>query len=91
MTEIVGASRYYIYLQRHSEEVAVIVRDAYHGEGIDQKISERLIAVALERGVLPLVGAVLRANNRMLTLAKELGFRETKSNGRHAGQVVLDS
>ena len=88
--EIIGVSRYYMNPQTGSAEFAVIVRDAYHGEGLGQYLMERLIAVARERGVLQLVGAVLRENNRMLTLAKNLGFRETKPIDRDAVQVVLD-
>lgn len=88
--EIIGVSRYYMSPTTRSAEFAVIVRDAYQGEGLGQHLMERLIAVARERGVRQLVGAVLRDNNRMLTLAKELGFRDGKSIDRDAVQVVLD-
>jgi acetyltransferase len=88
--EIIGVSRYYLNPQTRSGEFAVIVRDAYQGEGLGQHLMERLIAVARERGVRQLVGVVLRENRRMLALAKDLGFRESKPIDRDALQVVLD-
>ena len=88
-SEIIGVSRYYMNPQTRSAEFAVIVRDAHHGEGLGQYLMERLIAVARERGVLQLVGAVLPENNRMLTLAKDLGFRDAEID-RDAVRVVLD-
>lgn len=88
--EIIGVSRYYMNPQDRSAEFAVIVRDAYQGVGLGQHLMERLIAVAKERGVKRLVGMVLRQNNRMLTLAKELGFREGTFQDRDAVQVEMD-
>jgi acetyltransferase len=88
--EIIGVSRYYMNPQTRSAEFAVIVRDAYQGEGLGQHLMERIIAVARERGVRQLVGAVLLENRRMLALAKDLGFREGKPIDRDAVQVVLD-
>jgi acetyltransferase len=88
--EIIGVSRYYMSPQTRSAEFAVIVRDAYQGEGLGQYLMERLIAVARERGVRQLVGAVLRENSRMLLLAKDLGFREGKPIDRDSLHVVLE-
>jgi acetyltransferase len=87
--EIIGVSRYYMNPQTGSAEFAVVVQDAHHGEGLGQYLMERLIAVARERGVRQLVGAVLPENGRMLALAKDLGFRETEID-RDAVRVVLD-
>jgi acetyltransferase len=88
--EIIGVSRYYMNPQTRSAEFAVTVSDAYQGQGLGQHLMERLIAVARERGVAQLVGSVLRENHRMLTLAKELGFRDGKPVDRDVVQVVLD-
>jgi acetyltransferase len=87
--EIIGVSRYYMNPQTRSAEFAVIVRDAHHGEGLGQHLMERLIAVARERGVRQLVGAVLPDNSRMLALANDLGFRVAEFD-RDAVRVVLD-
>ncbi|MBI3822599.1 MAG: GNAT family N-acetyltransferase [Planctomycetes bacterium] len=88
--EIIGVSRYYMNPQTRAAEFAVIVSDAYQGQGLGQHLMERLIAVARERGVRQLVGAVLRENQRMFALMRELGFREAKSTDRDAVTVVLD-
>lgn len=88
--EIIGVSRYYTNPSTRSAEFAVIVRDAYQGQGLGQHLMDRLIVVARERGVKQLVGHVLRENTGMLALAKALGFREGKFVDRDAVQVELD-
>ena len=88
--EIIGVSRYYMNPQTRSAEFAVIVRDAFQGAGLGQHLMERLIAVARERGVRELVGAVLRENGPMLSLARELGFREQDATDRDAVATILD-
>ncbi len=89
-SEIIGVSRYYMNAQSHVAEFAVTVRDAYQGVGLGQHLMECLIAVARARGVRQLIGAVLRDNTRMLSLAKDLGFREGMPIDRDAVRVVLD-
>jgi acetyltransferase len=88
--EIIGVSRYFMNPQTRSAEFAVIVQDAYQGEGLGQHLMEQLIAVARERGVRRLVGGILRENHRMQALAKDLGFCESDLSDRDAVQVVLD-
>jgi acetyltransferase len=88
--ELIGVSRYYMNPQTRSAEFAVIVSDAYQGQGLGQYLMERLIVVARERGVKQLAGSVLRENNRMLTLAKDLGFRETKPREPGVVEVALE-
>jgi acetyltransferase len=90
--EIIGVSRYYLNPQTRSAEFAVIVRDAYQGQGLGQHLMERLVAAARERGVRRLIGMVLRENTGMLALARALGFREGKSSDRDrdALQMELD-
>jgi acetyltransferase len=89
-TELMGVSRYYMNPHTRSAEFAVLVSDAYQGQGLGQHLMERLIVVARERGVKQLAGSVLRENVRMLTLAKDLGFRETKPLEPGVVQVALD-
>jgi acetyltransferase len=87
---LVGVSRYYMNPQTRTAEFAVVVGDACQGQGLGEHLMQRLIAVARERGVEQLIGLVLCENHRMLTLAKELGFREGKSGDPGVVQVVLD-
>lgn len=88
--EFVGVSRYYMNPQTRSAEFAVVVTDAWQGQGVGQHLMERLIHVARERGVRQLTGLVLRDNEPMLRLARELGFTEGKSPEPDAAQVVLE-
>jgi acetyltransferase len=88
--EIIGVSRYYMNPQTRSAEFAVIVRDAYQGQGLGQHLMECLVTVARERGVKQLVGHVLRDNAGMLALAKALGFREPQQVDRDVVKVELD-
>lgn len=88
--ELIGVSRYYMNPQTRSAEFAVLVSDAYQGQGLGQHLMERLVVVARERGVKQLNGSVLRENRRMLALATDLGFRETKSNEPGVVEVALD-
>lgn len=88
--ELIGVARYYMNPQTRSAEFAVVVTDAWQGQGVGQHLMERLIAVARERGVRRLTGLVLRENAPMLKLARELGFREGKSDEADAAQVTLD-
>ena len=88
--KLIGVSRYFMNPQTRSAEFAVVVSDAFHGQGLGEHLMKRLIEVARERGVQRLTGSVLRENHRMLALAKELGFRETKSSDPNVVQVALD-
>jgi len=87
---LLGVSRYYMNPQTRSAEFAVVVSDACQGQGLGDHLMKRLIDVARERGVAQLIGSVLRENHRMLALAKELGFRETKSTDPGVVHMALD-
>jgi acetyltransferase len=80
---IVGVSRYYAEPETRRAEFAVVVKDGWQGRGLGWRLMQRLIGVARERGVRRLVGQVLRENEGMLGLAKDLGFvaRPTAEDG----------
>jgi acetyltransferase len=88
--ELLGVSRYYLNPETCEAEFAVVVTDTMQGQGLGQHLMERLIAVARERGVQRLFGHVLRENGPMLTLAKELGFREVGPGDHDAVRVALE-
>jgi acetyltransferase len=71
---ILGVSRYYLQPETGTAEFALVVGDAWQGKGLGWHLMERLIAVARERGVKRLAGSVLRENDAMLRLMKDLGF-----------------
>jgi acetyltransferase len=77
--KILGVSRYYLDPETGTAEFAVVVGDAWQGQGLGRHLMQRLIEVARQGGVKRLVGPVLRENDPMLRLMHELGFavRET--------------
>ncbi len=59
---------------RERAEFAVVVRSSLKGQGLGRLLLTKLIGYAREAGAHELVGQVLDNNQRMLTLARELGF-----------------
>jgi acetyltransferase len=89
-SHVLGVSRYYLDPETGTAEFAVIVGDAWQGQGLGWHLMERLIAIARERGVKRLTGYVLRENAAMLKLVQELGFVAHASEEDAACEVVLD-
>jgi acetyltransferase len=58
---------------RHAE-YAIAVRSDWKGRGVGYLLMQRLIAIARERGIGELFGEVLRENQPMLRMCRELGF-----------------
>jgi acetyltransferase len=69
-----GVVRYFADPDRQSAEYAVAVRSDWKGSGLGYLLMNRLIAVARQRGIGELVGDVLRENEPMLRMCRELGF-----------------
>lgn len=55
-------------------EYAIIVRTDWKGRGLGYALMNRIIAFAEERGIGTVHGEVLRENEPMLRMAKDLGF-----------------
>ena len=70
-----------------SAEFAILVRSDLKGHGIGAVLMKKLIAYCTARGTGELTGATLRSNERMLALARDLGF--TISHGNDAGVAQL--
>lgn len=84
--EIIGVARY----DRHRDdptvaEVAVVVEDAWHHQGVASFLMNRLSRLAAERGVTSFDAAVLAENRPALSLARRLNPR---SQLRLAGSEV---
>ena len=56
-------------------EFAIGVRSDMKGRGLGWLLMRRIIAYAGERGIGAIVGDVLRENQQMIDLARDLGFR----------------
>jgi acetyltransferase len=82
-TEI-GAARYVAEASDpETAEFAVAVADAWHGQGVAERLLRALIESASRKGLRWLQGDVLADNRAMLALARKLGF-EVRRAGRDA-------
>ena len=71
---VLGIARYAADLDRLQAEYAVAVRSDWKGRGVGYVLMRRLIEIAQEYGIGELVGDVLRENEPMLAMCRELGF-----------------
>jgi len=69
-----GIAHFFADPDRLSAEYAVAVRSDWQGRGVGYVLMNRLIEIARQRGVGELVGEVLRENQPMLAMCRELGF-----------------
>jgi acetyltransferase len=86
-----GVARYIENPDRTSAEYAIVVHDAWQGQGIGRALMERLIAAAKRKGLARLDGAVLRENARMLKFVESFGFKVREDPGdTEQALTVLD-
>jgi acetyltransferase len=71
---IIGVSRYITNPDQTSCEFALVVADAFKGQGLGSRLMESITEVARERGLSEIEGLVLRNNASMLALMRSLGF-----------------
>ena len=69
-----GVARFHAEPDRSRAEYAIAVRSDWKGRGLGYLLMTRLIAVAQEWRIGELAGQVLRENERMLAMCRELGF-----------------
>jgi acetyltransferase len=72
--EILGVSRLAADPDNERAEFAVTVRSDVKGRGLGWALMRQLIAYARDRGTGVLHGAVLRDNEQMIKLCRDLGF-----------------
>ena len=72
--DIVAGARYYVLPGGESCEFAVTVADSWQGAGLASRLMRELIQGAGARGLTRMEGFVLAENDRMLALARRLGF-----------------
>jgi acetyltransferase len=72
--DILGVSRLAADPDNEQAEFAVTVRSDFKGRGLGWALMQQLIAYAKERGIALLHGAVLKDNEQMIQLCRDLGF-----------------
>jgi RimJ/RimL family protein N-acetyltransferase len=70
----IGVARYAPTGEEGVAEFAVVVSDEWQGHGVGSELLQLVIIAAAIAGLRRLEGVILRENERMLTLAKKLGF-----------------
>jgi acetyltransferase len=73
--ETLGVVRAICDPDNHDAEFGIVVRSDLKGGGLGARLMHKMIGYLRARGTRRLVAAVLRENERMLELARELGFQ----------------
>ncbi len=60
---------------RASAEMALLVADAYQGQGLGEELLRRLIEVARSLAIARVAGEMLAENEPMMTVARRAGFQ----------------
>ena len=70
----VGVGRLIIKPSGETGEFAILVADDFQNNGLGLKLSDMLVAIAVQKGLKSIYGVVLNNNMKMISLAKRLGF-----------------
>jgi acetyltransferase len=88
--ETLGVARAISDPDNITAEFAIIVRSDLKGQGLGRILLEKLIAYCAARGTREIVGEALAHNQRMLDLARELGFKVHPIPGGETVRVKLE-
>ena len=72
--QFVGVGRYVVDAVKSSAEVALVLADAWQGQGLGRRLLETLLEHAASAGIREAVGTVLATNVAMLRLVRSMGF-----------------
>jgi acetyltransferase len=87
---LAGVARYVVDASAPACEFALEVDDAWQGSGLAGILMHLLVDVARARGLARMEGWVLRTNDRMLKLGRQLGFeRVADPEDRDTVRIVL--
>ena len=70
-------------------EFAVLVGDAWQGQGIGSNLLEKCLSIAEKQGFNTVHGIVLKENRNMLSLGKKLGFSIEKDADDGENELVI--
>ncbi len=76
---LIGVCRLTIMPDGRAAEMAVVVADAWQGQGIGKKLMENTIKIAKERGIREIWMDVLADNKPMNGLSRRMGFKKAES------------
>ncbi len=79
--ELVGVGQYGINQDKHSAEVAFVVRDDHQNHGVGTVLIEYLLLLAKKQGLLGFTAEVLADNRPMMRVFEKMGFDMDKRIG----------
>jgi acetyltransferase len=79
--QFVGVGRYVVDAATLSADVALVLADAWQGQGLGRRLLATLLEHAQTAGVREAVGVVLATNKAMLRLARSMHFAVTAEPG----------
>lgn len=87
--EIIGIAQYCMNKGAHTAEVALVVMDDHHNQGIGTELLYYLTYLALNRGLLGFTAEVLAENDPMLHLFEKIGFGVRKKISHGACEIQM--
>lgn len=87
--EIAGVSRMIRDRDGRSASLAVVVADAFQGQGLGEKLMRRALEAARREGIGRVVITFLPENERMNALGRKLGFALTEEGNLIRGELFL--
>jgi len=87
---IVGVGRITMMPDRESAEMAFVVGDPWHGQGIGSQLMIRTLEAAEKSGIKSIFMEVLRENTAMKGLSEKFGFRSVPSEDNDILRYRLD-
>ena len=78
------------YLASDVDTRAILVRSDLKGRGLGALLMNKIVGYCRGRGIGHLAGEVLAGNDRMLFLARELGFAVTPGSDSGTCQATLE-
>jgi acyl-CoA hydrolase/RimJ/RimL family protein N-acetyltransferase len=72
--EIAGLAQYILDESTNYAETAFLVRDAWQGKGLGDRLARTIVKIAQDKGIKGITAAVMTENRAMLHLFYKLGF-----------------
>ncbi len=86
---VVGVGQYGVMPDRHSAEVAFVVRDDHQQQGVGTELVRYITYLAKKNGLLGFTAEVLVGNEPMLRLFEKMGFNITKKRGEGVFELTM--
>jgi acetyltransferase len=71
-------------------EFAIVVSDAYQGQGLGRELLERILQIARDENLERVRGNILNTNTEMMGLAENLGFKTVPVEGEPIVRAEID-